>query len=133
MIVTHTEGIKNVYPNLYYRDDPQKIREGVPLRYGFFTGSGAGDGSKSGLVTQMNKRLRDMLYIERDKRALDEIRYYELKLNGTWGALEGHHDDVYMSRAIALKVSATMPPPTEVKDRAYSGPSPNRVRTVADF
>ena len=31
------------------------------------------------LVTQMTKRLREILYIERDKRALDEIEWYELK------------------------------------------------------
>ena len=57
------------------------------------------------LVTQMTKRLREILYIERDKRALDEIEWYELKPDGSYGAVEGKHDDIYMSRAIALKVS----------------------------
>jgi hypothetical protein len=131
--LTLTESIKNAYPNLYFRDDPQKIREGVPIRYGFFTGSGAGHGSKTDLVTQMNKRLRDMLHIERDRRALDEARYYELKPDGAWGAMENHHDDIYMSRAIGLKVSSIMPPPAETPDYGLRTADADRVRTVADF
>lgn len=67
------------------------------------------------LVTQMTKRLREILYIERDKRALDEIEWYELKPDGSYGAVEGKHDDIYMSRAIALKVSQLMELPVELR------------------
>ena len=63
----------------------------------------------------MTKRLREILYIERDKRALDEIEWYELKPDSSYGAVEGKHDDIYMSRAIALKVSQLMELPVELR------------------
>jgi len=108
--MTITDSIKNVYHNLYFRDDPQKIKEGLPLRYGFFTSQA----SKTDLITSMTARLRDMGYIERDKDALDEAGYYELKDDGTWGAIRGKNDDIHMSRMIALKVSSTMPLPAQI-------------------
>ncbi len=101
--LTILDEIKGRYENLYCRTDPQRIIEGRPERYGFFTTRA----SKSDLVTQMNKRLREEGYIERDERALDEIDLYEIKDDGSFGAVEGAHDDIYMSRAIALKASQT--------------------------
>lgn len=101
--LTILDEIKHDYPNLYCRTDPQRIIEGYPERYGFFTSRA----SKSDLVNQMNKRLREGGYIERDARALDEIDCYELKEDGSYGAVEGGHDDLYMSRAIGLKASQT--------------------------
>lgn len=101
--LTILDEIKGKYSNLYCRTDPQRIIEGMPERYGFFTSRA----SKSDLVNQMNKRLREQAYIERDARALDEIDCYEIKDDGTYGAVEGQHDDVYMSRAIGLKASQT--------------------------
>ena len=71
--------------------------------------------SKTDLVTQMTKRLREILYIERDKRALDEIGWYELKPDGSYGAVDGKHDDIYMSRGIVLKVSQLMDLPVEIR------------------
>ena len=61
------------------------------MKYGFHTNAA----SKTDLVTQMTKRLREILYIERDKRALDEIGWYELKPDGSYGAVDGKHDDIY--------------------------------------
>ncbi len=101
--LTILDEIKGKYDNLYCRTDPQRILEGRPERYGFFTNRA----SKSDLITQMNKRLREEGYIERDGRALDEVDLYELKEDGTAGAVEGAHDDIYMSRAIGLKASQT--------------------------
>lgn len=99
--LTILDEIKGKYDNLYCRTDPQRIVEGAPERYGFFTSRA----SKSDLVNQMNKRLREQGYIERDSRALDEIDHYEIKEDGTFGAVDGEHDDIYMSRAIGLKAS----------------------------
>ena len=109
--LTILDEIKEYYDNIFARNDPARIKEGEPLKLGFQTTFA----SKTDLVTQMNKRLRDMLYIERDKRALDEIEWYELKPDGSFGAIDGKHDDIYMSRAIALKVSSLMDIPVEVK------------------
>ena len=109
--LTILDTIKEHYDNLFSRTDPVQIREGRPKRYGFHTNAA----SKTDLLTQMTKRLREILYIERDKRALDEIEWYELKPDGSYGAVEGKHDDIYMSRAIALKVSQLMELPVELR------------------
>lgn len=101
--LTILDEIKGKYDNIYCRTDPQRIIEGYPERYGFFTSRA----SKSDLVNQMNKRLREQNYIERDARALDEIDLYEIKEDGSYGAIDGAHDDIYMSRAIGLKASQT--------------------------
>lgn len=99
--------IAHVYPHLYYRDDPSKIKEGIPLRYGFQTGS-----NKSEIVSIMTRGLRDMGFIERDQRMLDECGWYELKQDGSYGAIDGQHDDIYMSSGINLWVSDKLPIPT---------------------
>lgn len=99
--------IAHIYPNLYYRDDPSKIKEGIPLRYGFQTGS-----NKSEIVSIMTRGLRDMGFIERDQRMLDECGWYELKQDGSYGAIDGQHDDIYMSSGINLWVSDKLPIPT---------------------
>jgi hypothetical protein len=126
--VTVLDIIAQVYSNIYFRDDPDKIREGIPPRYGFFTGS-----NKELIVTAMNKGLRDMGFIERDQRMLDECGWYELKQDGSYGAIDGQHDDIYMSSAIALYVSSSMPLPTEVPRVNMDMSSLRRVRTEADM
>lgn len=39
-----------------------------------------------------------------DKRFLEELRHFERKRNGTWGAQNGYHDDIIMSTVWALNV-----------------------------
>lgn len=99
--LTILDEIKEFYSNLYCRTDPQKIVEGRAQMYGFFTTRA----SKTDLVNQMNRRYRECGYIERDARALDEADCYEIKEDGSYGAVDGEHDDIYMSRAIGLKAS----------------------------
>lgn len=111
--LTILDEIKGVYTNLFCRTDPQRIREGMPERFGFYTTFS----SKTDLITQMNKRFRDCLYIERDARALDEADYYEIKEDGGYGAVAGEHDDIYMSRAIGLKASQISDAPREIIKR----------------
>ena len=82
--------------------------EGYPARYGFHTNVA----TKTDLVNQMNKRFREQGYIERDGRALDEADCYEVKPDGSYGAVDGEHDDIYMSRAIGLKASQLLPVPS---------------------
>ena len=120
--------ISHVYHNLYYRDSPEKIKEGLPAKYGFWTGN-----NKSEIVAVVNKGLRDMGFIERDQRMLDECGWYELKPNGTYGAIDGQHDDIYMSSGICLWVSAKMPLPAEVPIINMSTASISRIRTEADM
>lgn len=127
--ITVLDIIAQVYSNIYFRDDPDKIREGLPPRYGFFTDKN----NKELVVTAMNKGLRDMGFIERDQRMLDECGWYELKQNGSYGAIEGQHDDIYMSSGIALYVSTTLPAPTEVPRIEIHSNTSLRVRTEADM
>ena len=40
---------------------------------------------------------------------LDECGWYELKKDGSYGAIDGQHDDIYMSSGINLWVSEKLP------------------------
>lgn len=122
--------IAHVYPHLYYRDDPDKIKEGLPTKYGFWTGK-----NKSELVTTITAGLREMGFIERDQRMLDECGWYELKQDGSYGAIDGQHDDIYMSSAINLWVSNRLPIPTPIPtlEEKMQSMRRQRVRTEADM
>ena len=127
-ILTILDEIKDHYDNLFARTDPALIREGRPARFGFHTNAA----SKTDLINQMNRRLREQGYIERDSRALDEAAWYEVKPNGSYGAIENRHDDIHMSRMIALKVSQLMDPPLEIPARPRR-PADETVRTEASM
>ena len=93
--------IKDVYPNLYARKQSEEaIREGLPRKYGFHTNIA----TKPMIISTLIKVIRDNLYIERDERCLDEYLYYEKKKNGAFGAIDGKHDDLLMTRAIGLHI-----------------------------
>jgi hypothetical protein len=87
--LTVLDEIAPFYPNLYMRTDPEKVRQGLPARYGFHTGLK----SKVMLVDTLNGALRDQEYIERDSRACDEMDTFEIKPNGSYGAVDGAKDD----------------------------------------
>lgn len=127
--LTILDEIKDHYDNIYYRTDPQKIREGLPVYYGFHTNSA----TKTDLVTHMNRRFRELGHIERDSRALDEADYYEIKPNGSYGAVDGKHDDIYMSRGIGLVASESMPRPTIVECQQKVRTTSEVVRTEANM
>jgi hypothetical protein len=111
-IVTILDEIKDIYKNIYTRTDPEKVREGVPAKYGFHTNVK----TKVGLIDNLNKVLREEQYIEPDSRVCDEYDIYEVKPDGSYGAVEGRdtHDDLVMCTAIGLKVSDEMEPCVEV-------------------
>ena len=44
------------------------------------------------------------MYVERDQRCLDELLMYERKNNGSFGAIDGKHDDLLVTRAIGLHI-----------------------------
>ena len=93
--------IKDVYTNLYERaQSDEEIRDQVPKKYGYHTNIA----TKPKLISTLTKVIRDGLYVERDKRCLDEYLTYEKKKNGGWGAITGKHDDLLMTRAIGLQI-----------------------------
>lgn len=101
--------LRDSYPNLYARSrSPEDIREGAPVRYGFHTNTS----TKGMIISNLVRMVRDAGYVERDEEALDEMLNYEKRSNGSYGAIPGHHDDLLMTRAIGLFISAAeMPVP----------------------
>ena len=93
--------IKDIYPNLYARRQSEEdIREGLPRKYGFHTNVA----TKPMIISNLIKVVREGMYTERDERCLNEMLVYERKQNGAFGAVQGEHDDLLMTRAIGLHV-----------------------------
>lgn len=93
--------IKGIYPNLYARKQSEDaIIQGLPIRYGFHTNVA----TKPMIISTLVKVIREGLYVERDKRCIDEYLNYEKKPNGSFGAKQGTHDDLLMTRAIGLHI-----------------------------
>lgn len=84
------------YPNLYRRHAPGGSScAGIP---GFHTNRQ----TKQMIITELIAAVRDGTYIERCHSACDEMDYYERRANGSYGARQGRHDDILMTRAIGL-------------------------------
>jgi hypothetical protein len=96
--LTVLDEISQHYRNLFARTDPEKLRQGVPVRYGFHTNSA----TKPMIIDTLNGALRDGAYVERDREAVYEMQMYEVKPDGTMGAVEGQHDDMVMATAGAV-------------------------------
>lgn len=93
--------IKDVYENLYARPQSEEdIRQGLPRKYGFHTNVA----TKPMIISNLIKVVRESMYIERDARCLNEMLVYEKKQNGAYGAVQGEHDDLLMTRAIGLHI-----------------------------
>ncbi len=82
-----------IYHNLYYR-------RGSNLP-GFHTNKT----TKCTIIFELKSHLMCGTYIERDHKCLDEFStYQELEAGTRWEARQGCHDDILMTRAIALHV-----------------------------
>lgn len=105
--LTILDEIKDHYPNLYTRTSPEKVREGVPVQYGFHTNRS----TKPMIIDALNAALRDETYIERESEACDQMDMYEVKEDGSYGAVEGQKDDKVINRAGVVWLSSNMPQP----------------------
>lgn len=88
------------YRNVYRRKsiDP---RQNAPGRIGFQTNRS----TKVAAINNLIAWVRDQRWIERDSEAVDEMSWYEVAPSGkTFAAKPGKHDDILMTRAIALAV-----------------------------
>lgn len=93
--------LRDVYPNLYHRrQSEEEIAEKAPKKYGFHTNVA----TKPLIISTLVKTVREGLYTERDERCLFEMLTYERKKNGAYGAIQGKHDDLLMTRAIGLHI-----------------------------
>ncbi len=63
-------------------------------------------------VSRLIALVRETGYVERDADALDEMMVFR-KMGGGFGAAEGYHDDIVMTRAIGLLIATDMPVPTD--------------------
>lgn len=88
------------YDNLYCRIDAEKIALGFEPKWGFHTNKS----TKRMVCDHQKKVLRENMYIETCKEAVDEHDFMEIKKNGSIGAVEGQHDDRHITRAIGLWV-----------------------------
>lgn len=85
------------YKNLYRRESLDA--NGRPSqRYGFHTNRS----TKAALIAGLIEAVRDGSYTERDNAACNELLTYEQRQNGSYGARQGFHDDILMTRAMAL-------------------------------
>lgn len=107
----HTEYILDEigrsYFNLYSRTPADVVMAGTPARWGFHTNVS----TKSMIIDRMVEIVREGLYIERDREACHELSNYEKKPNGSFGAIEGRHDDILMTRMIGLYICYGLPLP----------------------
>lgn len=93
--------IAPLYPNLYYRRQSEdEIRQGMPRKYGFHTNIA----TKPMVISSLVRIIREGLYVERDEQCINEYLQYEIKPNGSYGAVVGRHDDILMTRAIGLHI-----------------------------
>ena len=88
--------ISRYYGNLYVRRNH---------RQGFHTNRL----TKLDAVFNLMCVIRDHGYTERNAEAVTELGFYEHKPRGAYGAREGFHDDMVMTRAIGLLVARDMP------------------------
>lgn len=94
--------MEGVYRNLYYR----RSSDGKTMKLGFHTNRA----TKLKIIYALIGRVRDKRYTERNPDAITELLLYEHKANGSFGAKDGYHDDLVMTRAIALWVCSEIQP-----------------------
>lgn len=108
---TVLDEIAEFYDNLYCREVIDTAGGPVTKKYGFHTNTK----SKQLAIDTLSADIRDDSYVEYDSRVCDEEDSYEVKTNGTLGAVDGAHDDMVMATAIGRYVSSTMPVPEIIK------------------
>ena len=121
--------ISGIYPNLYARKQSEDdILQGLPIKYGFHTNVA----TKPMVISTLVKVVRENMYIESDRRCLDEYLTYEKKQNGAYGAVIGKHDDLLMTRAIGLHICFfEMPLPKFIKRKDRYKPKRKRAISAA--
>lgn len=113
--------ISQYYTNLYSRTPADKIKQGLPVKWGFHTNSS----TKPMVISHQVKVIRDELYVERCAEAVDEHDTFEIKEDGkTMGAVEGKNDDRLMVRAIGNWVCYKWPLPYELRQNKTGGHRP---------
>lgn len=94
------------YRNLYARQATgDEINATAPSRWGFHMNRS----SKTLLINTMINTLRNKQYIERDEAACHEFDVFERKPNGSFGAQDGEHDDMLITRCMGVFIALQEP------------------------
>ena len=137
--LTVLDTISDHYPNLYVRNDFEKIGDGFIPKYGFHTGAK----TKGWIIDALNNASRENYlrqfgeqesfgFIEHDQRAVNECHWFELKRDGKMGAIDGKHDDMVITTAGCVWLSNSYMDKPFFKE--LSGGTPKRkVRRESDF
>ena len=111
------EDLNATYRNLYVRWSRDNSGDAVASpRVGFHTNRS----TKAAIITNLIGYVRNCGYQERDSDACNEMATYEMLPSGSYAAHKGFHDDILMTRAIALYVIATMPSPSNRTEMMHS-------------
>ncbi len=103
------------YHNIYRRRSPSATGEGQSTRIGFHTNRA----TKVAAINCLIRALRENEYVERSAEACYEYAVYRLQPNGSYGAIKGHHDDIVMTRALAMYAVYDTPAPGDVPVMSY--------------
>jgi hypothetical protein len=106
------DSLAETYPNIYRRRIYDDMLQKFTSRVGFHTNRATKEMIISGLVATV----RTEGYIERDVDALNELLTYEQTPNGSYAAKPGAHDDILMTRALALHAASHLPPLPPIDD-----------------
>ena len=109
------ETISRYYHNLYARQPSNMIRNGG-IRWGFHMNRA----TKLMLIAHQVRMLRENGYIERDYDACYEHDVFERKPNGSYGAMEGHHDDILITRCIGTYICYNEPLPQQKRFKSIN-------------
>lgn len=94
--------IKDYYPNIYKRSIANKTDVGTTggFRYGWNTNHQ----SKEEICADLGWALREGMYVERCREAVDEMKIFERKADGSLGNVDGkhNHDDRVITRALGV-------------------------------
>lgn len=138
--LTILDTIKDYYPNLFIRNDEEKLGDEFVPRYGFHTNVK----TKGLIIDTAKSAMREVFlsksdeqsqwgYIERDDETCNEYSYYEVKDNGSMGAIDGKRDDRVMTTAGILWLALRyMSMPFIVKE-APKTTRKGQTRGYADF
>lgn len=93
------------YPNLYTRKIFDSSKSGHISKVGFHTNRA----TKDMLINTLVAHVREGTFVERDPMAIDELLAYQHLDNGGYAARKGCHDDILMTRALAMHIIDTDP------------------------
>lgn len=99
------DSLSRSYPNLYFRQS----EGGAATSAGFHVNVR----TKAAIIANLVAYVREHGYVERSYAACDELLQYESLPDGSYAASRGCHDDILMTRAIALYIHAIDSPSPE--------------------